>query len=355
MKKYFQKHHYFIFTLFLIMFGIGLLQIKYASATTIMENVNKPCQETGDCTIEDFWRILVFLFRWLFSIIGSLMLLMFVYGGFMMLVSGGTAETVTKGKNAITAAIVGTIIAFSSFLIVDNIFKGAGIQYTIEGRRWYFSDWFQEQTTRSDTDPNIVNPKINPTIENARPTETKRAEDIKTAFNRIDALNKSGKIRYDSDTNATCKENGKKTGVETNIKEIKNNNGYITRCDANCECGQDRPDGTPRQVQVDPKLLNTLANVVEELNNKNPRAQIVITSIATGKHDGHTVTKKWDVCGGESCHYAGKKIDIDVPDSERGFVTKQFRDAGCAVYTGHSTHLDIMCIDGRDDLDSVYK
>ncbi|MCL5006581.1 MAG: hypothetical protein M1153_00315 [Patescibacteria group bacterium] len=47
--------------------------------------------------------------------------LMVVYGGLLMLTSGGKPAQITKGKNAIIAAVVGTAIVFGSLAIVNLV------------------------------------------------------------------------------------------------------------------------------------------------------------------------------------------------------------------------------------------
>jgi len=54
-------------------------------------------------------------------------LLMFIYGGFVYLTAFGKAEQAKKGQQVIAAALVGMVIAFSAFLIVDFLVAGLGI------------------------------------------------------------------------------------------------------------------------------------------------------------------------------------------------------------------------------------
>ena len=58
------------------------------------------------------------------GISGSLALLMFIYGGFTWMLSGGNAEKVTKGKNTLVWASIGLIVIFSSYAMVNTLFKG---------------------------------------------------------------------------------------------------------------------------------------------------------------------------------------------------------------------------------------
>ena len=49
------------------------------------------------------------------------------YGGFVIMTAGGSEEKVKKGKQVITAAVIGIAIAFGSWLIiftVNQILKG---------------------------------------------------------------------------------------------------------------------------------------------------------------------------------------------------------------------------------------
>jgi hypothetical protein len=60
------------------------------------------------------------------GISGSLALLMFIYGGFTWMLSGGNSEKVTKGKNTLVWASIGLIVIFSSYAMVKAVFTGLG-------------------------------------------------------------------------------------------------------------------------------------------------------------------------------------------------------------------------------------
>jgi len=60
------------------------------------------------------------------GIVGSLALLMFIYGGFTWMTAGGNQESITKGKNILVWATIGLIIIFSSYAIVIFVFEGVG-------------------------------------------------------------------------------------------------------------------------------------------------------------------------------------------------------------------------------------
>ena len=56
------------------------------------------------------------------GICGTLALLAFVYGGFLMLTSAGDPKKYQKGISAFKYAIIGLAIIFSSYAIVNQIF-----------------------------------------------------------------------------------------------------------------------------------------------------------------------------------------------------------------------------------------
>ncbi|MDO8622326.1 MAG: hypothetical protein Q7R80_03795, partial [bacterium] len=56
-----------------------------------------------------------------FGILGSVALLMFIYGGFVWLTSGGNPEKITTGKNTMVWAVLGIAIIFASYAIVTFV------------------------------------------------------------------------------------------------------------------------------------------------------------------------------------------------------------------------------------------
>lgn len=56
--------------------------------------------------------------------VGAIALLIFVYGGFLMLASSGKPENINKGKEALVWAIIGLIVILTSYVLSDFIIKG---------------------------------------------------------------------------------------------------------------------------------------------------------------------------------------------------------------------------------------
>ena len=61
------------------------------------------------------------------GIVGSLALLMFIYGGFIWMLAAGNNERVQKGKEVLIWATVGLVVIFSSYAMIKLIFQGLGI------------------------------------------------------------------------------------------------------------------------------------------------------------------------------------------------------------------------------------
>ncbi|MBT3949105.1 hypothetical protein HOF40_03385, partial [Candidatus Parcubacteria bacterium] len=57
---------------------------------------------------------------------GSAALLVFIYGGVMWIMSGGNAERVKKGNQAMIWAVVGIVVIFSSYAIITLVIEGMG-------------------------------------------------------------------------------------------------------------------------------------------------------------------------------------------------------------------------------------
>ena len=55
------------------------------------------------------------------SILGSLALAMFVYGGFVWMLSAGNTEKIEKGKRILTWAFIGLVVIFSSYAVLSFI------------------------------------------------------------------------------------------------------------------------------------------------------------------------------------------------------------------------------------------
>lgn len=88
----------------------------------------KPYEE-GNYSLEDIMAIVISASRWILGIVGSLALLMFIYGGFTFLISAGSSEKVGQARKIIMAAVIGLLIVFASYLIIKFVLNSLGLDW----------------------------------------------------------------------------------------------------------------------------------------------------------------------------------------------------------------------------------
>lgn len=81
---------------------------------------------TGDYSLNDIVKVGVKATDILLALSGSVALLFFIYGGITFLISGGSSEKVSKGKQIIINSIIGLIIVFTSFMIIQFTMDALG-------------------------------------------------------------------------------------------------------------------------------------------------------------------------------------------------------------------------------------
>lgn len=120
------------FTLGLVLFspalvnGQGIIPSDHPTATSC------PASYVGNCgnyTVDDFIVLAIKVSNWILGIVGSLTLLMFIYGGIMFLISAGSSDKIGEAKKIIVAAVVGLLIVLASFLIIKFVLFSMGITW----------------------------------------------------------------------------------------------------------------------------------------------------------------------------------------------------------------------------------
>ncbi len=89
----------------------------------------------GDYAVNDFVVLAVTIAQWILGIVGSLTLIMFVYGGIMFMISAGSSDKIAQAKKIIVASLIGLLIVFSSWMIIRFATSsiGAGGNYVFNG------------------------------------------------------------------------------------------------------------------------------------------------------------------------------------------------------------------------------
>jgi hypothetical protein len=92
------------------------------------------CRDKGQCELDDVLQVFVNITILILGISGSVILLMFVYGGLLWITSRGDAKRIEKGKDTITHAVIGFAIILLSYSLINFLvasFAGDAASSTI--------------------------------------------------------------------------------------------------------------------------------------------------------------------------------------------------------------------------------
>ena len=115
-----------VLALALILFSLASFQTPVASAHGRIPNNLVPCggPDQEPCTICDLWHLSDHLINFIiFALMGPLVILALVWGGFTYLTSNGDPKKVSQGTSMITGAVIGLVISLAAWLIVDTVIK----------------------------------------------------------------------------------------------------------------------------------------------------------------------------------------------------------------------------------------
>ena len=112
MVTFFKKY------LFVIIF-LALLAIPAVSFAADPPWQLVPTCGDGGCNVCDAIRVGINITKIMLGTLGSAALLIFVYGGFLMLYSRGHSDQVQKGKDALINAVKGVIIVLASWMVIN--------------------------------------------------------------------------------------------------------------------------------------------------------------------------------------------------------------------------------------------
>ncbi len=73
---------------------------------------------------DDIRVIIGKVIRAVLGVVGSLALLMFIYGGGLWLTSGGESEKIKKGMDTVLWATIGLVVIFAAYALVNFVIKG---------------------------------------------------------------------------------------------------------------------------------------------------------------------------------------------------------------------------------------
>ncbi|MFH1392732.1 MAG: pilin [bacterium] len=95
-----------------------------------------PCGGEGEkvCELADLFILIKNIMNWLMLYGGIFATLVIAGGGIMMLISRGNPGQITKAKMWITYAVIGLLLIFTAWLIINTIMTVLGYQESIFGK-----------------------------------------------------------------------------------------------------------------------------------------------------------------------------------------------------------------------------
>jgi len=102
----------------ILLVGIFVV-IPAASSAADLPSLVPNCDKEGGCNICDAIVVGINITKIMLGTLGSAALLVFVYGGFLMLTSRGHSDQVQKGKDALINAVKGVIIVLGSWMMIN--------------------------------------------------------------------------------------------------------------------------------------------------------------------------------------------------------------------------------------------
>lgn len=121
-----------LFLLLLIFFSVAPLFPAHAQ-----EPFTKPCLGPSSYaadvpTIQGLECLVANVLASAITVIGIVAFVMFLIGGFQVLTAGANAKGMEQGKNSISFAVLGIVLALASFLILNVIANLTGIKTILQ-------------------------------------------------------------------------------------------------------------------------------------------------------------------------------------------------------------------------------
>lgn len=107
---------------------MSFIEQAYAQETKPWAEISEGCVNSDVATIQGIGCLLANVLSVALTLLGIVGFIMIIYAAFNMMVMGGNSQATEKSKNTITFAIIGIILALSSFIIVNLIAEFTGVE-----------------------------------------------------------------------------------------------------------------------------------------------------------------------------------------------------------------------------------
>lgn len=94
-----------------------------------MQHISGSCGNTGDCSVDDIMTVFYNVGNYVLSIIGAIVLVLYVIGGLFLLTARGDKSKVSKGFKFISTSTVGLLIvlfAYAGVKTLESTLMGGG-------------------------------------------------------------------------------------------------------------------------------------------------------------------------------------------------------------------------------------
>lgn len=119
-----------------VFLGLFVFNISLAYGAGLVPEASGEACSAGNATycgnyeLNDFVVLAINASKWILGMVGSLSLIMFIYGGIIFLISGGSSEKLSQAKKIIVAAVIGLVIVFTSYLIIKFVMGTMGLSWS---------------------------------------------------------------------------------------------------------------------------------------------------------------------------------------------------------------------------------
>jgi hypothetical protein len=132
----------------IICLASGFLFGNIARANDVYETgtILPECIETGNCSLCDILKAFANFADFIISIVGSIALLLFLYGGYVWMTSAGNQERIKRGRDVIISTIIGVILVLGAWQIINftvSAFVSPNPATTISFKLFTDQPWYQ--------------------------------------------------------------------------------------------------------------------------------------------------------------------------------------------------------------------
>lgn len=120
-----------------------------------------PCSGT-ECSACHFAQLGNTIFKWLVGVLFVVFAVVAAMGGFGLVTSAGNPSAMSDAKAKLVNAVVGILVVFAAWLLVDTILRGLLVGGTgqINGKYWYSIECGTQTATETAPDE-LTNPMVN--------------------------------------------------------------------------------------------------------------------------------------------------------------------------------------------------